>query len=82
MHHTQHHDDPAADGGAHYGHPPDGAYFATLLVLLLLTALLLRGIAPACFTPTFPGPWKGSSRPPVLHPPRGPTAPVLQVFRL
>ncbi len=69
------------DQDAHYEHPSDGGYFATLLVLLLGT-LLLRGISPAGFRLPVPRLSKGHFRPPILHPPRGPTAPVLQVFRL
>lgn len=69
------------DRDAHYEHPADGSYFATMLVLLLGT-LLMRGITPASFGLPVPRLSEGHPRPPILHPPRGPTAPVLQVFRL
>jgi hypothetical protein len=78
--HGQHHG-MTTDQDAHYEHPSDGAYFATLLVLLLGT-LLVHGIIPACFRLPVPRLSHGPSRPPIFHPPRGPTAPVLQVFRL
>ena len=78
--HSQHHG-PDTDPGAHYGQVPDGGFFATLLVLLLGT-LLLRGLAPAGSSLATRKRRNGTFRPPVLHRPLGPTAPVLQVFRL
>jgi hypothetical protein len=63
-------------------HASGADYFAVLLTAFLVLGLLLEGVrswiirvvAPStvgrCFTPV------------VLHPPRGPTLPVLQVFRL
>lgn len=64
--------------GAHQG----GAYFATLLALLFGTALLLgdRGRAYTKLpVPAVPRRGHGITVP---HPPRGPTLPSLQVFRL
>ncbi len=78
--HTQHHG-PTPDRGAHYEHHADGGYFATLLVLLL-GALLSYAIVPATFKLPAPKPSKRPFRPPTFYPPRGPTAPTLQVFRL
>ncbi len=79
-HHAQHHG-PTPDRGAHHEHPSDGGYFATLLVLLL-GALLRCAIAPAGFKHPTLKLLRRSSRPPLFYPPRRPTAPTLQVFRL
>ncbi len=64
--------------GMHSG----GAYFATLLVLFFGTTLLLGGGVPASTRLPAPvaehrGRWVK-----ILLPPRGPTLPSLQVFRL
>jgi hypothetical protein len=79
-HHAQHHG-PTPDQGAHHEHPSDGGYFATLLVLLL-GVLLSCAIAPAGFGHPTAKLLRRSSRPPLFYPPRRPTAPTLQVFRL
>jgi hypothetical protein len=65
----------------HYEHQSGGGCFATLLALLIGT-LLQRGITSAGFRLPVLKPSKGHYQPPIFHPPRGPTAPVLQVFRL
>ena len=63
--------------GTHLG----DAYFATLMLLLFGAALLVGGGAPAGKRLAIPGPRmdRGVWR---LYPPRGPTTPRLQVFRL
>jgi hypothetical protein len=61
---------------------PGAAYFATLLLLVFGTLLVIGGRRPA--DTKLPAPMASRSfyRARVLPPPRGPTLPSLQVFRL
>ena len=63
--------------GAH-----QGAYFATLLALLFGTVLLLGGRGWARVRLSVPAVPRHGRKTAILHPPRGPTLPSLQVFRL
>lgn len=69
--------DQTADG-LHLG----GAYFATLLLLLFGTSLLLGGGVSVGAKLPAPTLWVGGHKIWRLPPPRGPTLPLLQVFRL
>lgn len=77
----EHHPQDAA-GHDYAGAHPSGAYLATLLALLfggLLSAPFGETLRAGFGTPARDG-WRLPY--PVLHPPRGPTRPALQVFRL
>ena len=79
--HEAHGHIPTGHGYSDGTHPP-GAYFATLLALLFGAVLLPAfGELPR---PELAVPKPAGRRPPspVPHPPRGPTRPALQVFRL
>ena len=68
-------------GWPHLDGEGDAAYYATLLAaLLLLAAVLGLGRPPALRGVR--GYWKSYCPPRRVPPPRGPTAPLLQVFRL
>ena len=77
---------PAAHAGGHQGAGAEGGHPSVAYLAALLVALLVHAV------PTFLGakvgvrpPWTSRGRrpvPEVAHPPRGPTLPVLQVFRL
>ncbi len=85
----EHHSSPTQTGVGDHEHPgchPMGAieYFAVLFLgtfLGLVLGLLLKG-ARLCGSVVRFGPFERSFRPLVLHPPRGPTTTLLQVFRL
>lgn len=64
--------------GAH----PGAAYFATLLLLVFGTLLALGDWRPAAARLPVPTALRNFYRARVLPPPRGPTLPSLQVFRL
>lgn len=66
---------PHLDGGG------DAAYYATLLAALLLLAAVLGPSVPTALCGVR-GHRVVSCRPRRVPPPRGPTAPLLQVFRL
>ncbi len=61
---------------------PGAAYFATLLLLVFGTLLLLGGRRSAGVKLPVLTPSKSGHKVGVLPPPRGPTLPSLQVFRL
>ncbi len=67
-----------APDGLHLG----GTYFATLLLLLFGALLLLGGGLWRIAKPPTLAPWVAGHRVRGLPPPRGPTLPSLQVFRL
>ena len=71
---------PGEDRGADGPHMGD-AYFATLLLLLFGTSLLLGAVLVGGKLPAAPS-WEGYHGARWLPPPRGPTLPLLQVFRL
>jgi hypothetical protein len=84
----EHHWPPTQAGVGDHEHPgchSMGAtdYFAVLLTtfLGLVLGLLLKG-ARLCGSVARFEPFERSFRPLVLHPPRGPTTTLLQVFRL
>lgn len=64
------------------GHLSAGGYFAILLALLFGAFLLPRGGLPASVRLPAPAFFERRLVFRTLHPPRGPTAPFLQVFRL
>ena len=61
---------------------PGAAYFATLLLLVFGTLLVLGGWRSATTKLPVPPTFRSVYKARVLPPPRGPTLPSLQVFRL
>jgi hypothetical protein len=83
-HHASHEHSGPGDAAAHLGHAD---YYAVLLLVATLLLGVLAWLLPYAVRPRRA--WDGStSRGRLLpsgawhHPPRGPTAPLLQVFRL
>lgn len=71
---------PDSDQGTDRLHPGD-TYFATLLLLLFGASLLQGGGVPVGVKLPARTPWLGGHKVGGLPPSRGPTLPLLQVFR-